>query len=581
MERYVEKGGKRLRCGFTTGSCAAGAAKAAANMLLSGKEVEWVSISTPRGWDLDLAVEKVVLEGTQASCQVQKDAGDDPDSTHGMYVGARVKKTPNPGVWIQGGEGVGLVTKKGLDQPVGAHAINSVPRSMIRKEVEEVMEQWGFTGGLDVTVFVPDGADRAHKTYNPRIGIQGGISIIGTTGIVEPMSEKALLDSLQVELNVIRNNGSSQVVVFPGNYGKQFALENLDIPMECSIKIGNHFGEVLGMISKMDFEQAIFVGHIGKMVKLAGGIMNTHSHHSDSRMEILAAYAALYGANATLTERILSSATCDDALDHLSKAGLRKLVTDKVVERVEYHLRYKLGQELDVKILIFSNIHGILSWNQGALSMIKEPYPVSVVGMGPGHPDYVLPKAWEAIRDAQVLVGGKRHLEGIKDEVDLEGKELIYVEDGLAQALECVKEQHRTLKIACLVSGDPGFYSLTGYLKRNAPEVKFQVVPGISSVTYLFSRLQGLWHQAEIISFHGKKELPMDKILSSGLSVLLTDGENTPDRIARALMDKGDNRSMIVAENLSYPQERIKSYTLEEAARTRFENLNLVVLKDD
>ncbi|WP_246798156.1 cobalt-precorrin-5B (C(1))-methyltransferase CbiD [Alkalibacter rhizosphaerae] len=581
MERFVEKGGKRLRYGFTTGSCAAGAAKAAAIMLLSDEKISTVSISTPKGWELSLSVENARVEESSVSCMIRKDAGDDPDSTHGMYIGARVKKTKEAGIRILGGEGIGVVTKKGLDQPVGSAAINSIPRQMILQETRTVIQETGYQGGLEVTIFVPDGVQRARKTYNSRIGIEGGISIIGTTGIVEPMSEKALLDSLRVELNVIRNNGSHQVIVFPGNYGRQFASDHLDVSMENSIKIGNHFGEVLEMISDLKFQEAVFVGHIGKMVKLAGGIMNTHSHHSDARMEILAAHAGACGADKELLQKILSSATCDDALDHLKKDGRMKPVMEKIMERIEYHLRYKLGQELDLKLLVFSNDHGILGWNPSAFSLIRELYPVAIVGMGPGHPDYVLPKAWEALEDAEVLIGGRRHLESLEGRLQMEGKQKMYVEDGLSGALECMKTFHKKKQVACLVSGDPGFYSLTAYLKRNAPEVTFRVVPGISSVTYLFSRLQEMWHPADIVSLHGNNEFPLDRIRSAPVCVLLTDPKNTPGQIARILLDKGVDRTMIVGEDLSYPQEKITRCSLEEAKAMGFENLNVVVLIDE
>jgi cobalt-precorrin-5B (C1)-methyltransferase len=581
VERFVEKGGKRLRFGFTTGSCATGAAKAAATLLLAGEVLETVSIPTPKGWFLTLKVEHGILAGDEASCQIKKDGGDDPDSTHGLYIGARVKKTQSAEIRIMGGEGIGIVTKKGLDQPVGAHAINSVPRRMILEEVNQVAELVGYRGGLDVTLFVPKGEQQAHKTYNPRIGIQGGISIIGTTGIVEPMSEKALLDSLQVELNVIRQNGSSQVVVFPGNYGKQFASDHLNVSLENSIKIGNHFGEVLTMIADLKFDEVIFVGHIGKMVKLAGGIMNTHSHHSDARMEILAAYAGACGGKPSLIQDVLACATCDDALEQLEGAGIKRPVMEHIVERMEYHLRYKLGQEVAVKLVIFSNDHGLLGWNNAALPLIHTPYPVSIVGMGPGHPDYVLPKAWEVLNEADVLIGGRRHLEGLGQRMDLAGKEKIYVEDGLAAAVDQMKRLHRSKQVAYLVSGDPGFYSLTGYIKRQAPEVIFHIIPGISSVSYLFSKLQELWHPAVILSLHGTKDFPLEQILSAPVCVLLTDYENTPTRIAERLLDAGVKRTMIVGEHLSYPQEKITRCTLEVGAKTRFENLNVVVLLDD
>ena len=217
LEAFIEKDGKQLRLGYTTGSCAAAAAKAAAWMLLTGKRKERISILTPKGVVLELAVLDIAMTQQRVSCAIQKDSGDDPDVTNGTLIYAEVSRSQEPGVFIEGGTGVGRVTKPGLDQPVGNAAINSVPRRMIQENLLEVMGLTDYSGGLNVVISVPDGERLASKTFNPRLGIVNGISILGTTGIVEPMSEKALVDTIGVELRQRRQSGAEYALLTPGN----------------------------------------------------------------------------------------------------------------------------------------------------------------------------------------------------------------------------------------------------------------------------------------------------------------------------------------------------------------------------
>jgi len=205
-------GGKLLRCGYTTGSCAAAAAKAATLTLLTGKSVSSITIRLPN--DKQLSVDVVDTESQLgfAQCAVRKDSGDDPDVTNGMLVFARVQKI-DQGISIDGGAGIGRVTKPGLDQPVGAAAINSVPRQMISSCVMEVCQDCGYSGGVSVLIVAPEGERLAKKTFNARLGIAGGISIIGTTGIVEPMSNKALIDTIKLELSQLSAQGVKNVLV--------------------------------------------------------------------------------------------------------------------------------------------------------------------------------------------------------------------------------------------------------------------------------------------------------------------------------------------------------------------------------
>ena len=229
MKEFVMRDGKKLRLGYTTGSCAAAAAKAAAWMLLSGSKKESIRLLTPKGMELALAVENIHLSPDCVRCAIRKDSGDDPDITRDTLIYAEVRKTETVGIVIDGGQGIGRVTKPGLDQPVGAAAINSVPRRMIRENVEEVCGLFGYTGGLHVMISAPDGETLAKKTFNPRLGIEGGISILGTTGIVEPMSEQALVDTIHVELRQRRESGADYVLLAPGNYGADYIKDAMGI----------------------------------------------------------------------------------------------------------------------------------------------------------------------------------------------------------------------------------------------------------------------------------------------------------------------------------------------------------------
>ena len=233
-EVWVEQ--KKMRTGYTTGSCAAAAAKAAVCMLLSGEVIQQVRLMTPKGVELDLEVEQIERRQHGVRCAVRKDSGDDPDVTNGIYVYAEVRKEPEPGIYLDGGEGIGRITKKGLEQPVGAAAINRVPRQMILEAVKEQSIRYGYQGGLSVIISAPEGKKLAAKTFNPRLGIENGISILGTSGIVEPMSEKALTDTIFLEMKMLKENGIDRCCVVPGNYGRDFLAEQLGVDTDQAVK---------------------------------------------------------------------------------------------------------------------------------------------------------------------------------------------------------------------------------------------------------------------------------------------------------------------------------------------------------
>lgn len=361
MKDYVVKNGKKLRCGFTTGTCATAAATAAAIMIFSGEIIHKVSVNLPAGRKLTIDVKDQCFNAQGVSCCVKKDSGDDPDSTDGILIYANVSLDDSNTINIDGGIGVGIVTQKGLDCPVGGPAINSVPRKMITENVQSVCDKYGYKGGMNIVISVPEGEEIAKKTFNPHIGIVGGISIIGTTGIVEPMSEKALVESLKVEMRVIKEKGFNNILAFPGNYAKAFIDRTLGIRGENSLKFSNYLGEVLDYAIELGFKEVLIVGHIGKMVKVAGGMMNTHSQNGDFRMEIFSCYAALYGANQNVIKEILSCVTTEQALEILFKEKIEKEVLQKISERALFYINKKTNNDIKTKLIIYSNEKGILN----------------------------------------------------------------------------------------------------------------------------------------------------------------------------------------------------------------------------
>lgn len=375
MEKYVFKNNKKLRMGYTTGSCAAAAAKAAACMLLTGKTVPEVKLMTPKGIRLDLEVLEAKWTAEEASCAIRKDAGDDPDVTDGLKIYASVRKSEELGVQIDGGEGVGRVTRPGLEQPVGAAAINKVPRQMIRENVEEICRKLGYEGGLSVTISIPGGEALAMKTFNPRLGIVGGISVLGTSGIVEPMSEEALIQTIRVDIKMQLAGGRRYLVLVPGNYGLDYLNEFHPELLKNSVKYSNFLGEAIDAAVEYGAKGILLAGHIGKLVKLAGGIMNTHSRNADSRMEILTAHAAVLGADQGTAAALMNCITTDEALEILEEKGLLEGVMERLLERMEFYVDHRSGHSLENGILVFSQTKGTLGESKDArrvLACLKE-----------------------------------------------------------------------------------------------------------------------------------------------------------------------------------------------------------------
>lgn len=378
LERYVYKNQKKMRCGYTTGTCAAAAAKAAAQMLLSGREVTEVSVRTPADITLTLPVCEIQMKAHAVSCAVQKDSGDDPDITNGILIFAEVSyihhtdniindKAPvKQQMIVDGGVGIGRITKKGLARPVGAAAINPVPLKMIEAALKETAETFAYEGGLQAVISAPQGVEIAKKTFNPQLGITGGISILGTSGIVEPMSEQALIDTIRTEMKMHLANGEQTLLITPGNYGQDFLHETLKIELKRSIKCSNFIGDTIDMGCELGAKGMIFVGHIGKLVKLGAGIMNTHSKMADGRMEILAACAVRAGAGIETVRNILDCVTTDAALELLKNEKILGKTMEQLMLRIDACLQKRGGDNMQIGAVVFSNEYGLLGKTEQA-----------------------------------------------------------------------------------------------------------------------------------------------------------------------------------------------------------------------
>ncbi len=371
MFNYTIRSGSRLlRCGFTTGTCAALAAAGATELLLTGHSPKTIGLITPKGLPVQVELQNCRLTGDSAFCAVQKDAGDDPDVTDGILICVTVHKT-SQGIEIEGGTGIGRVTRPGLDQPCGAAAINSVPRRMILKAVENVCAEQGYAGGLAIIISAPEGEAIARKTFNPELGITGGISILGTSGIVEPMSEQAIVDTIALEQRQARLK-DDRLLLVPGNYGLEYVRRELPqlegIPV---VKSSNFIGDAIDLAVLNRFQSVLVIGHIGKLIKLAGGIMNTHSRLADCRCELICAHAAIAGASTEVCQRLMEQVTADGCLEVLAQAGLREAGMSSLLSAIERHLMHRAGEALKIGAVTFSNLYGTLGMTAAAHALIQ------------------------------------------------------------------------------------------------------------------------------------------------------------------------------------------------------------------
>ncbi|MDO5415572.1 MAG: cobalt-precorrin-5B (C(1))-methyltransferase CbiD [Lachnospiraceae bacterium] len=364
-----------------------------------GEEPEWSAGFAPGEETRGQKPEPAGTSGKGAWCCVTKDSGDDPDVTNGAEIWVSVEFVENlkaeggearkqsadvswrgrafasdryPNLYLDGGIGVGRVTKAGLEQEIGQAAINVVPRRMIFEAVGSICELAGCRKPLLIRVAVPLGAELAKKTFNPRLGIMGGISILGTSGILEPMSEKAIVDTIETEIRQRSRLGERTLLVTPGNYGQAYLNRYLHLDLEKSIKCSNYIGETLDLAAGYGMERVLLVGNIGKLVKLAAGIMNTHSRTADGRAEIFAVHTVLCGGNTQMAEQMMGCINTDEMLDLLTEWGLREPVLKSICQKIEEHTERRCGPGMVCGVVLFSEKYGYLGQTKEAERILEE-----------------------------------------------------------------------------------------------------------------------------------------------------------------------------------------------------------------
>ena len=433
MEEYVIKNQKKLRLGITTGTCSAAAAQAAAMQLLLGVESHAVTLRTPKGMTVSVPVYLLESDSQKASYKVVKDSGDDPDVTNGTdvcvmvefakqrvrewtdgseepdgsaepegSVGIRGSKKSSgsveidgrmetgiqcnshesqdsscaftsesfPYLTLDGGPGIGRVTKEGLEQAVGQAAINRVPRQMIFDAVADVCEKANVCEPLHITVWMPEGETLAKRTFNPKLGIEGGLSVLGTSGILEPMSEQAIVATIETEIRQLHAVGEEKVLVTPGNYGQAYASKYLGLDLAKSVKSSNYIGDTIDLAISYGMKDFLLVGNIGKLVKLAAGIFNTHSKVADGRGEIFAVHAAMAGAGADVVQEIYNCINTDRMLDVVEREGLREAVMQSILAAIEKHVSGRIGDAMRFGVIVFSEKYGYLGQTKDTAAVL-------------------------------------------------------------------------------------------------------------------------------------------------------------------------------------------------------------------
>ncbi len=352
-----------LKYGITTGATAAAAAKAAT--IAAVKEpVDRVVIPTPIGLRFEVPVKSSrKLAKDSAEATTVKDAGQDIDATDKMEITATIKLTDDGKITIKSGVGVGVVTKPGLQVPVGEGAINPVPRAMITEAVKEALPAGR---GAEVMICAPEGANIAKKTMNAKLGIKGGVSILGTTGVVKPLSLEACRRSLVPQIDVALARGYKRIVFVPGNIGERIAKEKFKVPEDAIVQTGDFVGYMLDKAVEKGVKEIIFIGHSGKIVKLAANIFNTHHKVGDARNEVIASYAGAVGASTQLINELLVANTSDEASEILKRTGLLEKTYDKIAARVNQRISDRVENKIKLSIVIVAMDGSVLGMDENA-----------------------------------------------------------------------------------------------------------------------------------------------------------------------------------------------------------------------
>lgn len=360
---YVYYNGRKLRKGYTTGTTATAASVAATKAILNQELQTDVSVHAANGQKVQFEIHNCSFDGQKASVAITKDGGDDQDATDGMLIYSTVQLRNDNQITLDGGKGIGRVTEEGLANQPGMAAINPTPRKMIKESVRRVL---GPDKGADIVISAPEGEKVAKLTYNPKLGIVGGISILGTSGIVTPMSEESWKHSISIEMNIHRKRGDESIVLTPGDMGEDFAKNELQIPVAKQVQMSNFVGYVLKEVQRLGFHKVLIVGDMGKLIKVSGGIFSTHSKDADARAEIMVANLALMGAPTDLLKKVYNCLTTISMIKLINEAGYQKvyqIIADKIKLRSEKLLAHR-KPTVEIDAVVFSSKVGLLAATQ-------------------------------------------------------------------------------------------------------------------------------------------------------------------------------------------------------------------------
>jgi cobalt-precorrin-5B (C1)-methyltransferase len=353
-----------LKYGITTGATAAAAAKAAATAIVVGP-VDRVVIPTPIGLRFELSVKNSrKLSADSAMAIVVKDAGQDIDATDKMEIIATVKLTNDGKITIRSGEGIGVVTKAGLQVPIGEGAINPVPRAMITDAVKEILPA---DKGAEVTISAPEGAHITKKTTNDKLGIKGGISILGTTGVVKPLSLEACRRSMVPQIDVAIAKGYKRLIFVPGSIGERIAKEKFSAPEDAIVQTCDFVGYMLDKAVEKGIKEIIFIGHPGKLVKVAARLFNTHHKVGDARNEVVASYAGAAGATQKTIQKLLEANTTDEATEILRHVNLIESTYNLIAERVHKQVNDRVENKIKISVVIVAMDGRVLGMDRNAM----------------------------------------------------------------------------------------------------------------------------------------------------------------------------------------------------------------------
>jgi cobalt-precorrin-5B (C1)-methyltransferase len=602
-----------LRTGITTGTCAAAAAKAAVAVLLGEPVPTEVEMSLPSGPTIRVPILGVQRssDGTAATASVRKDAGDDPDVTHGLEVRATVSWSEGNDVTFAAGEGVGIVTKPGLQIAPGEPAINPGPRRMIADAVRQITAR-----GVRVEIAIPGGRDVAARTFNPRLGIEGGLSILGTTGVVRPYCTRALRDALQCSLDVAAACRVAGLVLVPGNIGGKAARQHFSLADEQLIEVGNEWGFILDRLKSYSFQALLVVGHPGKLAKLAQEQWDTHS----ARSEQAARYVARLGRE-ILDHAVPESSTCEGVFVSLPAAE-SKTLANALAARVRSAVGSRIENRHPVGVVLV-DMAGRSLGTDGDLSLWRPESPlplgegqgegvsrprdgditsspihaaaltpcpspgtdqrlvgkggqITIVGCGPGSPLYVTEAARQAVARADVLVGSRRLLELFP-----EGPaERIGVDADIESLLNKMAELRTAgRRMAVLVSGDPGIFSLAQNVVGRFGRDQCDVIPAVSSVQVAFARLGLDWADARILSAHAATpNISEDELRRPDKLAILAGTKDALRWAAEAARLLQSSHAAVLCENLTLPDERVRRFAPEQLAAIDAASLAIVLL---